>query len=52
MTMIEIKEVQRIILQNVKKMSKDKDTPLVAEIDKEGVFRWDRVLFNLFELTI
>ena len=52
MTMSELKKAQRMILLNIEKMFKERIRPLVAEIDKEGVFRWDRVLFNLFELTI
>jgi cyclohexane-1-carbonyl-CoA dehydrogenase len=32
---------QRIIVDNVKKMAKDRVAPIAAEIDKEGVFRWD-----------
>jgi len=41
MSMIELKEDQRIISQNVEKMTKEKIALLAAEIDREGVFRWD-----------
>lgn len=41
MTMIELKEDQRMILQSVEKISKERIAPLAAEIDREGVFRWD-----------
>lgn len=39
--MIELKEDQKMILQNVEKMSKERIAPLAAEIDREGAFRWD-----------
>jgi alkylation response protein AidB-like acyl-CoA dehydrogenase len=39
--MIELKEDQRIILQSVEKICKERIAPLAAEIDREGVFRWD-----------
>ena len=39
--MIELKEEQMMILRDVKKMSKERIGPLAAEIDREGVFRWD-----------
>ncbi len=41
MTMIELEEDQRIILQNVTRISKERIAPLASEIDREGVFRWD-----------
>ncbi len=39
--MIELNEVQRIIVGNVRKVAKERIAPIAAEIDREGVFRWD-----------
>ena len=39
--MIELDEEQRIILESVKKVAKERIAPVAAEIDREGVFRWD-----------
>lgn len=39
--MIELKEEQQLILDNVKKLARERIAPLAAEIDREGVFRWD-----------
>jgi cyclohexane-1-carbonyl-CoA dehydrogenase len=41
MTMIELNEEQKMILQNVARISKERIAPLAAEMDREGVFRWD-----------
>ena len=41
MTFAELDYEQRIIVDNVKKLAKDRVAPIAAEIDKEGVFRWD-----------
>ena len=38
---IEIKEDQKLILDNVSRMAKERIAPLAAEIDREGAFRWD-----------
>jgi cyclohexane-1-carbonyl-CoA dehydrogenase len=32
---------QKIIVDNVKKLAKDRIAPIAAEMDREGVFRWD-----------
>jgi len=37
----ELNYEQRIIVDNVKKLAKDRIAPIAAEIDREGVFRWD-----------
>ena len=37
--MIELGEGQKIILENVKKVAKERIAPVAAEIDREGVFR-------------
>lgn len=39
--MIELNEEQRIILDNVKRVAKNRIAPIAAQIDSEGVFRWD-----------
>ncbi|MFW6147927.1 MAG: acyl-CoA dehydrogenase family protein [Thermodesulfobacteriota bacterium] len=39
--MAELQEDQRIILQNVKRISQERIAPLASEIDRAGVFRWD-----------
>ncbi len=39
--MIELDEYEKIMLDNVRKMVKDRIKPLAAQIDKEGEFRWD-----------
>jgi len=39
--MIELNEEQKIILENVKKVAKERIAPLASEIDRVGVFRWD-----------
>ena len=39
--MIELNEEQKIILENVKRVAKERIAPLASEIDREGVFRWD-----------
>jgi cyclohexane-1-carbonyl-CoA dehydrogenase len=41
MNMAELQEDQRIILQNVKRISQERIAPLASEIDRGGVFRWD-----------
>jgi len=41
MTMDDLTEEQRIILDNVRKVVKDRIAPIAAEMDREGVFRWD-----------
>jgi len=41
MTMIELDEDQKMILKNVARISKERIAPLAAEMDREGVFRWD-----------
>ncbi|MEE4352608.1 MAG: acyl-CoA dehydrogenase family protein [Desulfatiglans sp.] len=38
---VELKEEQNLILDHVGRMAKEKIAPLAAEIDREGVFRWD-----------
>jgi cyclohexane-1-carbonyl-CoA dehydrogenase len=37
----ELNYEQRIIVDNVKKLTKDRIAPIAAEIDREGLFRWD-----------
>jgi cyclohexane-1-carbonyl-CoA dehydrogenase len=37
----EIDSEQRLILDNVRKVVKERVAPIAAEIDREGVFRWD-----------
>ena len=39
--MIELNEENRIIVNNVRKVAKEKIAPLASQIDQEGVFRWD-----------
>jgi len=39
--MLELKEEQRIILDNVRRVAREQIAPLAAEIDREGEFRWD-----------
>jgi cyclohexane-1-carbonyl-CoA dehydrogenase len=39
--MIELNEEQRIIINNVKRVVKERIAPIAAKIDSEGVFRWD-----------
>ena len=39
--MIELSEEQRIIINNVKRVAKERIAPIAAQIDREGVFRWD-----------
>ncbi len=39
--MLELREEQRIIIENVKRMAREQIAPLAAEIDREGEFRWD-----------
>jgi len=41
MILDEIKSDQKIIIDNVKRVVKDKIAPLADEMDKEGVFRWE-----------
>ena len=41
MTMDDLTEEQRIILDNVRKIVKERIAPIAAEMDREGVFRWD-----------
>jgi cyclohexane-1-carbonyl-CoA dehydrogenase len=41
MTMDDLTEEQRIILDNVRKVVKERIAPIAAEMDREGVFRWD-----------
>ena len=41
MTMDNLTEEQRIILDNVRKVVKERIAPIAAEMDREGVFRWD-----------
>jgi len=41
----ELNYEQRIIVDNVKKLAKDRIAPIAAEIDREGVFRWDIARF-------
>ncbi len=37
----ELNYEQRIIIDNVRKVVKERVAPIAAEIDREGVFRWD-----------
>jgi len=37
----EIDYEQRLILDNVRKLAKERVAPIAAEMDREGVFRWD-----------
>jgi len=37
----ELNYEQRIILDNVRKVVKERIAPIAAEMDREGVFRWD-----------
>jgi cyclohexane-1-carbonyl-CoA dehydrogenase len=37
----EIDSEQRLILDNVRKVVKERIAPIAAEMDREGVFRWD-----------
>lgn len=37
----ELNYEQRIIIDNVRKVVKERIAPIAAEIDREGVFRWD-----------
>ena len=39
--MIELSEEQRIIINNVKKVAKERIAPIASQIDQEGIFRWD-----------
>jgi len=39
--MIELNEEQRIILENVRRVARERIAPIASEIDKEGVFPWD-----------
>ena len=39
--MIELNEEQRIIINNVKRVAKNRIAPIATQIDSEGVFRWD-----------
>ena len=41
MTMDDLTEEQRIILDNVRKVVKERIAPIAAEMDRDGVFRWD-----------
>jgi len=41
MILDEINSEQRIIIDNVKKVVKERIAPIASEMDKEGVFRWD-----------
>ena len=41
MILDEINYEQRIIIDNVKKVVKERIAPIASEMDKEGVFRWD-----------
>ena len=41
MTMDDLTEDQRIILDNVRKVVKERIAPIAAEMDRDGVFRWD-----------
>jgi cyclohexane-1-carbonyl-CoA dehydrogenase len=39
--MIDLKEDQKIIIENVRRMAREQIAPLAAEIDRNGEFRWD-----------
>jgi len=39
--MLVLTEEQRIILDSVRKVAKERIAPIASEIDREGVFRWD-----------
>ena len=39
--LIQLKEDQKLIIENVKKMAKERLAPIASEIDREGAFRWD-----------
>jgi len=41
MILDEISYEQRIIIDRVKKVVKERIAPIASEMDKEGVFRWD-----------
>ena len=41
MILDEINYEQRIIIDNVKKVVKERIAPIASEMDKEGVFLWD-----------
>jgi cyclohexane-1-carbonyl-CoA dehydrogenase len=41
MILDEINSEQKIIIDNVKKVVKERIAPIAAEMDREGVFRWD-----------
>ena len=41
MILDELNSEQTIILDNVKRVVKDRIAPIAAEMDREGVFRWD-----------
>jgi len=41
MILDEINSEQRIIIDNVKKVVRERIAPIASEMDKEGVFRWD-----------
>jgi len=41
MILDEINSEQRIIINNVKKIVRERIAPIASEMDKEGVFRWD-----------
>jgi cyclohexane-1-carbonyl-CoA dehydrogenase len=39
--MIELNEEQRIILDNVRKIAKERIAPVASQSDRDGVFQWD-----------
>ncbi len=39
--MIELNEEQRIILDNVRKVAKERIAPVASQSDRDGVFQWD-----------
>ena len=41
MILDEINDEQKLIIENVKKVTKQRIAPIAAEMDREGVFRWD-----------
>jgi cyclohexane-1-carbonyl-CoA dehydrogenase len=41
MILDEINDEQKLIIENVKRVTKQRIAPIAAEMDREGVFRWD-----------
>ena len=39
--MLDLKQDQKIVIENVRRMARDQIAPLAAEIDRKGEFRWD-----------